>query len=126
MRPVTPKNVAELQFVLIIISAVPTYFVVNPLAAKAVVFGGLIALVNVMLLNWRMCWGERHLNADAAWHFRQAFRSFFERFVVAATLFAVGLKLLKLLPLAMLTGFVLGQLAWVAAPLWVKLKRKND
>ena len=48
MRPVTPKNVAELQLVLIIISAVPTYFVVNPLAAKAVVFGGLIALVNVI------------------------------------------------------------------------------
>lgn len=125
MRSVTPKSVAELQLVLIIISAVPTFFVVSPLAAKAVVFGGLIALVNALLLNWRMRWGERYLNADAGWHFRQAFRSLFERFVVAATLFAVGLKFLKLLPLAMFTGFVLGQLAWIAAPLWVKLKSKN-
>jgi hypothetical protein len=125
MRSVTPSSVAELQLILIIISAVPTFFVVNPLAAGSVAFGGLIALINALLLNWRMRWGERHLNADAGWHFRQAFRSLFERFVVAATLFAVGLKLIKLVPPAMFTGFVLGQLAWIAAPLWVKLKSKN-
>lgn len=125
MQSVTPRSVAELQLVIIIISAVPAFFVVNPLAAKAVVFGGLIALANALLLNWRMRWGEQHPEADAGWHFRQAFRSLIERLVVAVTLFAVGLKLLKLVPLAMLTGFVLGQLAWIAAPLWVKLKSKN-
>jgi ATP synthase protein I len=114
-----------LQLIIIIISAVPAFFVVNLLAAKAVAFGGLIALVNALLLNWRMRWGEQHIEADASWHFRQAFRSLIERLVVAATLFAVGLKLLKLVPLAMLTGFVLGQLAWIAAPIWVKLKSKN-
>jgi len=122
---VTPKVVARLQLILITICAIPTFFVVNPLAAKAVAFGGTIALVNVLLLDWRMRWGERHLDKDASWHFRQAFRSLFERLMIVATLFAVGLKLLKLTALPMFTGFMLGQLAWMAAPLWVKLKRKN-
>jgi hypothetical protein len=125
MQSVTPRSVAELQLIVIIISAVPAFFVVNPLAAKAVAFGGSIALVNALLLNWRMRWGGLHHDADASWHFRQAFRSFFERLAVAVTLFAVGFKLLKLVPLAMLTGFVLAQLAWIAAPLWLKLKSKN-
>ena len=125
MQSVTPKSVAWLQIIITIICAFPTFFVVNPLAAEAVVFGGSIALVNALLLDWRMSWGERHLDKDAGWHFRQALRSMVERFAVAVTLFALGLKLLNLPALPMLSGFVLGQLAWIVAPLCVKLKSKN-
>jgi len=125
MQPVTPRVVAGLQLVIIIVCAIPAFFVVNPLAAKAVAYGGLIAIANVLLLDWRMRWGERHLDKDAHWHFRQAFLSLLERMAVAVALFAAGIKLLQLAPPAMLTGFVLGQLAWIVAPLWVKLKSKN-
>lgn len=125
MPPVTPLCVAGLQLILTTIVAVPTVFVVNPLAAEAVAFGGLVAVVNALLLNWRMRWGGRHLDQDAGWHFRQAFRSLFERFAMVAVLFALGLKLARLAPLPMLTGFVLAQLAWIAAPRWLKLMSKH-
>lgn len=124
VRSVTLGSVAELQLILIIICAVPAYFVVNPSAAKAVVYGGAIAWVNVLLLTWRLRWGGRHAGWSADRHYRQALLSFVERMVAVAAFFVAGIKLLGLASMAMLIGFVVGQMAWVAVPLWVKLKSK--
>jgi hypothetical protein len=38
-----------------------------------------------------------------------------ERYLLVAVLFGVGMGLLKLLPLVMMIGFALGQLAWIVA-----------
>ncbi|MCX7627288.1 MAG: ATP synthase subunit I [Methylophilaceae bacterium] len=122
MQSVTLGGVARLQLILITTGAVLTYFVVDPLAAKAVAFGGGAAVVNVLLLNWRMHRGARYPGMEARWHFRQAIFSLVERMAVTVALLAVGIELLKLAPLAMLMGFVVGQMAWMVAPLWVKFE----
>ena len=38
----------------------------------------------------------------------------------------VGFGLLKLAPLWLLAGFVVGQAAWLLLPIWMKLRTKND
>ena len=47
-------------------------------------------------------------------------RSWLERYLVVGVLLALGLGWLKLLPLGLLSGFILGQLIWILAPLTIK------
>jgi hypothetical protein len=85
--------------------------------ARAFFYGNFVAVVNsgLLVLRWRrglkdyFCDGPRHL-----WLFN---RSMLERFFVVTMLLAVGFGIMKLPPLGTLTGFVVGQLAWVLAML---------
>ena len=74
-------------------------------------FGGAIALINVLLLEWRRYRTDRARAIDARQSLRVLYRSALERLLLVALLFALGLGALALHPLALLTGFVVGQLA---------------
>lgn len=78
------------------------------MAASAALFGGAAALINLLLLDWR----ARRANRAGALTARQSLRvlylSALERFVVVALLFALGIGILGLDPLALLLGFVAG------------------
>ena len=50
---------------------------------------------------------------SAAASLRLLYRTALERFVLAATLFALALGVLRLDPLALLTGFIVGQTALI-------------
>ncbi len=106
--------------------AVVAYAVSTPLAAKSVAFGGCVATLGTLFLAWRLAMGARREHLGAEWVLRLAYRTAVERFVLVAFLLAMGFKLLKLAPLWMLGGFIFGQLAWLAVPLWMKLKTQND
>ena len=83
----------------------------------AVLYGGLAALANTGLLWWRWYQGLHRYHSDAGRHLRSFFRSSVERFFVVGILLAAGFLLLRLEPLALLAGFVNGQLAWIIASL---------
>jgi F0F1-type ATP synthase assembly protein I len=83
----------------------------------AVISGGVIALANTALLMWRWHQGSDKFHCDADRHLRAFYRSSLERFFVVGILLAVGFLLLKSEPLAILAGFVVGQLAWMIASL---------
>jgi len=92
-------------------------------AAAAVWFGGAVATCNILLLVWRRhrAASGRALSAGASlW---LLYRTALERFVLVALLLALGLGVLKLHPLALLTGFVVGQLALVLTGLKEKSAR---
>ena len=114
------RRLLGLQGAIIIIGAAATYFVVTPLAAKSVAFGSCIALVSALFLAWRLRQGDCKENASAEWHLRQAYRTAIERFVWVAGMLAAGFKLLGLMPLWMLAGFIVGQSAWLTIPIWMK------
>jgi len=76
-------------------------------------FGGLLAAVNVLLLEWRRYQADRGRALSAGQSLRAVYRSALERFALVALLFALGLGVLKLDPAALLAGFVVGQLALV-------------
>ncbi len=111
-----------LQGAIIIISAVLTYFVVTPLAAKSVAYGSCVVLVGTLLLAWRFRQGEGRENPGAEWYLRQAYRTAIERFVWVAIMLAAGFGLLKLAPLWVLAGFVAGQVAWLVVPVLMKFE----
>jgi hypothetical protein len=102
--------------------AIVAYSAVSYLAAKSFVFGGSIVLVSALFLAWRLQRGSRNKCAGAEWHLRQAYRTAFERFVWVAAMLAVGFTLLALDPLWMLAGFLGGQAAWLAAPVWMRVE----
>lgn len=83
--------------------------------ALAVSYGGGVALINAALLYWRWRQGVRDFHCDADKHLRLFYRSSMERFFVVMTLLAVGFVWLDDEALALLAGFVVGQVAWMLA-----------
>lgn len=86
-------------------------------AALAVLYGGTAALLNNGLLWWRWWLGEKRIHSDPERHLKAYYRSSLERFFVVGIWLAVGFTMLGLQPLSLLSGFVVGQLAWIVASL---------
>jgi len=121
MRPEYIRLVC-LQGAITVIGAICTYLFVSPPAAKSLVYGSCIALMSTVFLAWRLRQGERQASLGAEWALRQAYRTAIERFVWVAVMLAVGFGLLKLAPLWVLAGFVVGQAAWLLIPIWMKFE----
>lgn len=81
--------------------------------AKAAFFGASIALLNTLLMLWRMRRAERQAQTGAHRQLRALYVSAIERFVAVVAALAIGLKALQLDPLALLVGFIAGQLIWI-------------
>ena len=116
-------RLAGLQGVITIAGAIVAFAVVDLFAALSAAFGGCVAVISTLFLAWRYIVGERRANLGAEWVLRLAYRTALERLVLAAGLLAVGLGVLKLAPIWLLAGFVVAQLAWLAAPVWIKTNR---
>lgn len=83
--------------------------------ALSVVYGSGVALANTLLLAWRQGRSARRNPADAHRQLYMFYLSSVERFLVAATLLVAGMTALGMLPLAVVAGFVLGQLTLLIA-----------
>jgi hypothetical protein len=83
--------------------------------ALGFLYGGGLALLGTGLLVWRWHRGRHDYHCDGARHLRSFHRSALERFFVVGILFAAGLAGLRLAPLPMLLGLIVGQFAWVIA-----------
>lgn len=86
------------------------------LSLPALLYGGVVAMANTGLLAWRWYRGLRDYHCDGRKHLSGFHRSFMERFFVVVIMLAAGFSIGLLepgfQPLAVLTGFVMGQLAW--------------
>ncbi len=119
-------RLAWLQGAITILGAAVTYITVAaPLAAASVAFGGCVATIGTLFLVWRYVMGARREHLGAEWILRHAYRTALERFVLVACLLAAGMGVLRLAPAWVLAGFVCGQLAWLAVPVWMRLKKQN-
>ncbi len=116
-------RLAGLQGLITIIGAAVTYGIAASFAAKSVAFGGCVATFGTLFLAWRYIAGARREHLGAEWVLRHAYRTAIERFVLIACLLAIGMGLLKLAPVWVLAGFVCGQLAWLAVPVWMRLTK---
>jgi dipeptide/tripeptide permease len=94
-------------------------------AAVSIAFGGCVALTGTLFLAWRFATGGRQDRLDAGQVLRHAYRTARERFMLAVFLLAIGFGILKLAPIWLLAGFISGQLAWLAVPVWIRLKKQN-
>jgi len=115
-----------LQGATTVIGATLAYVIVTPEAAKSLVYGSCVVLISTLFLVWRLRQGDRFENLGAEWALRQAYRTAIERFVWVVVMLVVGFGVLKLAPLWVLAGFVMGQAAWLLFPIWMKLRTQND
>lgn len=94
--------------------------------ALAVFCGGLVSVLNGALLAWRMTRAalhsahEAHHPSGAHSQLRLMYFYAAERFLAVVVLLGLCFAALKLMPLAVLGGFVMGQAALLAARLFLK------
>lgn len=110
------RRVIGLQAVVLIAAGLTAATFWGVEAAKGAWFGAAIGLANTLMIVWRMKPNARG-EQSAQRHLRQFYRSWIERYVLLLVLFALALIGLKLLPVALLSGFILAQAAWIVAPL---------
>jgi len=86
----------------------------TPQFAIAVLGGGGISVVNGALLDWRMVRAASHPAHEAHHQLRLMYFYAAERFLVVVALLCICMAVLKLSPLALLGGFVMGQAVLLA------------
>lgn len=95
----------------------------NQQYAIAILSGGMISAVNGALLAWRISRiAQRHdqeanCSHDVHYQLRMLYFYALERFMVVVALLGLSMTVLKLTPLALLGGFVMGQAVLIAAQL---------
>ena len=104
-------NMVALQLGLVAITSTLFFILYGGFQAGSAGFGGLVAAINIGLLLWRRRQTDTGRALSAGESLRTLYRSALERFVVIALLFVLGLGIWRLDPLAVLAGFVAGQLA---------------
>ncbi len=99
------------QLMLVFLTSVVFLLVFGGFQAGSTCFGGAMALVNVLLLEWRRYQSDKGRVINARQSLLVLYRSALERMLLVALLFALGLGVLSLDPLALLSGFIVGQMA---------------
>jgi ATP synthase protein I len=105
------RKLAVLQLALVAATSVVFLLIEGGHPAGSAWFGGGIAAANIGLLLWRRQGAAAGPALSAAQSMQLLYRTALERFVIVVTLFAVGMGLLQLDPLALLAGFIAGQVA---------------
>ena len=113
---------AVLQIIISVIAGVVAYALEGEAEAGAAIYGVVVALIGTLLLLWRMQSSKHKTLKEPQQHLWRFYRSGAERFLVLSILLAIGMGTFKLVPLAVLVGFVASQLAWIIAPLQGKNK----
>lgn len=112
----------SLKGAVIIIGTITIGLVVDYPAAKSFAYGNFVALIGSLLLTWRHWQVERRSDESAENLLRQAYKATIERYIWAAVMLAIGFKILELMPLWLVAGFVVGQAIWLFASIWMKLR----
>ena len=107
------RKLAMLQLLLLAVTSVIFFMIYGAFQAVSACCGGLIAMTNVLLLEWRRRCADSGRALSAGESIRLLYRTALERFVLIALLFALALGVLQLEPVALITGFIAGQVALV-------------
>jgi hypothetical protein len=114
------RQVAALQVVSMLVGASIAYSINGtPQFAIAVLSGGGVSVLNGSLLAWRMSRAAMHPAHDAHHQLRLMYVYAAERFLVVVALLGLCLAALRLSPLAVLGGFVMGQAVLLTARLFL-------
>ena len=107
------RKLVMLQLLLLAVTSVVFFMIYGAFQAVSAWCGGLIAMTNVLLLEWRRWHADSGRALSAGESIRLLYRTALERFVLVALLFALALGVLQLDAVALITGFIVGQLALV-------------
>ncbi len=98
----------------------------TPQYAIAVLGGGGVSVLNGALLAWRMSRAATQPTQDAHQQLRLMYFYAAERFMAVVASLGICLAVLKLPPLGVLGGFVLGQAVLLVARLFLRIKNEGS
>lgn len=96
-----------------------------PELARSLLYGEMTALANTALLYWRLYKSDKRAVKSQTQELSLLYRSGLERFILIAGLLAMGMMpKLNLVPLLVLTGFIIEQLVFLLGALIAKSPQK--
>jgi hypothetical protein len=105
------RNTLILQLFIALIVAAYWSTQADFMTAVAGLFGGLMVVVNTLWQMRSMHQAEKVADDDVQANMGLLYRYAMQRFVITLALFALGMKFLDMDPLALLSGFIAGQLS---------------
>jgi ATP synthase protein I len=108
-------RVISLQAILVVFVTALLFFLLGKEAAQAFFFGGAVAVANALFLAWGLRAGVQRPVQDVRQELTWLVSFSIKRFFMVALLIVAGLGWLKLMPVPLLIGFVLGQLTLVVS-----------
>lgn len=107
------RKIAVIQLFLISVVAGIFYALQGWQAAVAALYGTLIVALNSLLQVRQLKRADRIAGLSAERNMRYLYRCAAERFIATVALLAAGIGLLRLEPLPLLSGYIIGQVAVV-------------
>ncbi len=121
------RKILWLQALVVVAAGITAYsWKSSPQYTIAVLGGGGVSVLNGALLAWRMSRAAKYPNHDAHQQLRLMYFYAAERFLAVVAVLGICLAVLKLTPLAVLGGFVLGQAVLLLARLFLKIKTEDS
>jgi len=111
------RKVLAVQVVLIAVCVLAFWASLGGNAALAAVYGGFISVLMTLVLAWRIAQAGRVTAAGKIRGVYPAYLGVVERFALAIAGLAVGMGVLKLMPVPLLVTFAVAQLSFVIASL---------
>ena len=105
------RKLVVLQLLLLAVTSAVFFVRYGGFQAVSVWGGGVIAMTHTLLLEWRRGCADSGRALSGGESLRLLYRTALERFVLVILLFALALGVLQLEPLALIAGFIAGQLA---------------
>jgi ATP synthase protein I len=100
-----------MQFVVLVFISLFFLWWQGERAAIASCFGSFIAVANTLLQRWYLIQAATQAKSDAGKNLRKAYRCIVERWLLTIVMFAVGFGVLAFLPLPLIVGFTITQVA---------------
>lgn len=114
----TAYRVAVTQIVTVSSGSLAIFIFLGLASAVAALFGGLVAVVNLLFLIWRMHVSAQKPPQSAQQELAGLVQFSMKRFLLVTLLIVAGLGWFKLTPIPLLAGFVLGQLTLVVSTIF--------
>ena len=112
--PAEARRIAGLQMAISLIAALVGHWIGGPKLAIAAFFGASIALLATLVLILRSRNALKQAQAEPHRMLRSFYVASAERFAIVVIGMAIGIKAFALDPLALIAGFIAGQLIWIA------------
>ena len=120
------RRVTWVQLVVAIIAGSAALGVgATPQLAIAVLIGGGVSVLNGAMMAWRMSRANQRSAHDAHLQLRLMYFYAAERFFLVVVSLGLAMAILKL-PLAVMSGFVLGQASLLVARLFLRIKTEDS
>ncbi|MEE9303493.1 MAG: ATP synthase subunit I [Thiotrichaceae bacterium] len=107
------RSLIIIQVILILIGASGFVYYMGEVTILASFFGGAVAIVNTLLLSWRLQSAAEMADNNPDGGVLTLYLGVIQRFIFVLVMFGIGMGVLKLNPPAMLGTFALAQLAYM-------------